>query len=122
MRTLLTALTALMLFATPVMAGDYEDAFAAYQAGDYQKAFRLWKSIARRGNPPSMYWIGLMYAKGQGVKQSDIEAYAWWDVAAESGNSRAAEVKNTLVKYMSIQDLSDANKLAGEYWKKYVLE
>ena len=34
MRTLLAALTALMLFATPVVAGDYEDAVAAYKAGE----------------------------------------------------------------------------------------
>ena len=41
MRTLLTALTALMLFATPVVAGDLEDARAAHEAGNYQKALRL---------------------------------------------------------------------------------
>jgi len=40
-RTLLTALTALMLFATPVVAGDLEDARAAHEAGNYQKALRL---------------------------------------------------------------------------------
>ena len=52
MRTLLTALTALMLFATPVVAGDWEDAkaaYEAYEAGDYQKAFRLWKPLAEQG-------------------------------------------------------------------------
>ena len=42
MRLLISALTALMLFATPVVAGDYEDGLAAYNAGDFQKAFRLW--------------------------------------------------------------------------------
>jgi hypothetical protein len=41
MRTLLTALTALMLFATPVVAGDYENGLVAYDAGDYQKVIRL---------------------------------------------------------------------------------
>jgi len=41
MRTLLTALTALMLFAPPVAAGDFEDAWAAYKVNDYQKAFQL---------------------------------------------------------------------------------
>ena len=38
-----------MLFAaTPVAAGDWEDASAAYQAGDYQKAFRLRKRAAEQ--------------------------------------------------------------------------
>jgi len=39
MRILLTALTALMLFATPVVAGDWEDAVTAFDAGDHQHAF-----------------------------------------------------------------------------------
>ena len=49
MRTLLAALTALMLFATPGGAGDYEDALAAYKAGEHQKAFRRWKPLAEQG-------------------------------------------------------------------------
>lgn len=34
MRTLLAAVTAFMLFATPVVAGDFGDAAAAYRAGE----------------------------------------------------------------------------------------
>ncbi|MFP6771290.1 MAG: hypothetical protein VCE74_02965 [Alphaproteobacteria bacterium] len=42
MRTLIATLIALMLFATtPVVAGDWHNGFAAYNAGDYQNAFRL---------------------------------------------------------------------------------
>ena len=42
MRALITILTAHMLFAaTPVVAGDWHNGFAAYNAGDYQNAFRL---------------------------------------------------------------------------------
>ena len=51
MRTLITILTALMLFAaTPVVAGDFEDGLAAYRAGDYQKAFRLFVPLAEQGD------------------------------------------------------------------------
>jgi hypothetical protein len=46
MRHLLAVLTGLMLFATPVVAGNEEDALAAYKPHDYQKAFRLFKPIA----------------------------------------------------------------------------
>ena len=45
MRTLLAALTALMLFATPVVAGDFEDAFAVYKTGDYEKVFQFLKPL-----------------------------------------------------------------------------
>ena len=50
MRTLLTALTALMLFATPVVARGFEDASAAYKAGYSEEAFRLWKPLAEQGD------------------------------------------------------------------------
>ena len=49
MRTLLTALTALMLFATPVVAGDWSKASAAYFAKDYEKVFRFFKPLAEQG-------------------------------------------------------------------------
>ena len=51
MRTLLAALTVLMLFATPVVAGDLEDGRAAFLVGDYQKAFWLLKPLAEQGSP-----------------------------------------------------------------------
>jgi hypothetical protein len=50
MRTLLTALTALMLLATPVVAGIYQEALDAYVADNYQKALRLFKPLAEQGN------------------------------------------------------------------------
>ena len=74
MRLLISALTALMLFATPVVAGDYEDGLAAYGAGDYQKAFRLWKPLAERGYAVVQYNLGLMYDLGQGVLKDDTKA------------------------------------------------
>ena len=45
MRTILAALTALILFATPVVAVDLEDARAAWNAGDSQKALRLYETV-----------------------------------------------------------------------------
>ena len=44
-------LTALMLFAaTPVVAGDFEDADAAYEAGNYEETYRLLKPLAEQGH------------------------------------------------------------------------
>ena len=120
MRTLLTALTALMLLATPVMAGDWEDAKAAYEAGDYKKAFRITKRSAEKGDARAQWRLGKFYAKGQGVKQSDIEAYAWWEASAYA-STYSERAKDKLATYMSERDIAKAKKIAGEYWKKYVL-
>ena len=45
MRTLLATLTAFMLVATSVEAGDFEDGFAVYKTGDYEKVFRFLKPL-----------------------------------------------------------------------------
>ena len=60
MRLLISALTALMLFATPVVAGDWEDATAAYKAKDYEKAFRLYKPLAEQGRVNDQLFAGTM--------------------------------------------------------------
>jgi hypothetical protein len=64
MRALIATLTALMLFAaTPVVAGDYGDAEAAYKAGDHQKAFRLWKRSAEQGKVAAQALICFCWLK-----------------------------------------------------------
>ena len=61
MRTLLAALTALLLFATPVVAEDFEDADAAYKAGNYEKTYRLLKPLAEQGSSYAQNSLGMMY-------------------------------------------------------------
>ena len=93
MRTLLTALTCLMLFATPVVAGEYDDADAAYKAGDFPKAFRLFKPFAEQGLPSVQYNLGYMYAHGEGISEDYLQASAWYSVSAEQGVEKARENK-----------------------------
>ena len=73
MRTLLTALTALMLFATPVVAEDWM-AGAAYRTGDHQKAFRLWKPLAEQGVAMAQMGLGESYGEGRGVPKDNAKA------------------------------------------------
>jgi TPR repeat protein len=82
MRTLLTALTALMLFVTPLVAGDLEDGIAAYEVGNYQNAYRLLKPLAERGNASAQAVIGWMYRAGKGVPEDDTKAVHWWRTSA----------------------------------------
>ena len=90
MRTLIATLIALMLFAaTPVAAGDLEDAAAAYKARDYQKALRLWKSLAEQGNATAQSNLGVMYDKGDGIPQDTAKAIYWHTKAAGQGFTNA---------------------------------
>jgi len=89
MRTLLATLAALMLFATSVKAGEFEDGVAAYKVGDYQKAFRLWKPFAEQGDAQAQNSLGKMYSLGGGVLKDDAKAVHWYRKAAQQGHAKA---------------------------------
>jgi TPR repeat protein len=116
MRTILTALTALMLFATPVVAGDFEDGFAAYEAGDYQKAFRLFKWLAQQGHVSAQHNLGFMYAKGWGVPANNVKAFYWFRKAAEQGHTSAQN--HLALMYAGGKGVSADDAKAYYWWRK----
>ena len=59
-RTLKHALAAIILvlsFATPVAAGPFEDADAAYGRGDYATALRIRRTLAYQGDPVAQNYL-----------------------------------------------------------------
>ena len=42
-----------------------------------------------QGHAQAQYNLGVMYAKGEGVRQSRTEAASWWQKAAEQGHPTA---------------------------------
>ena len=89
MRTLVAALTTLILFAAPVVAGDREDMDAAIQAGDYKKAFPQLKRLAEQGNVSQQFFLGRFYIEGKGVPENDAKAVYWFRRAADQGHASA---------------------------------
>ena len=86
-RTSITAIAvaAMMMAAPPVVAGPFEDAFAAYSRGDYTTAFQLWRPLAAQGDAVAQYNLGIMYDNGFGVPQDYAEALKWYRLAAAQG-------------------------------------
>ena len=115
MRTLLAALTAIMLFATPLVAGDFGDEVAAYYSGEYEKAFPLYKSLAEQGHVTAQYNLGLIYGKGRGVPENNVKAYAWWSIAATKGNEDVKSNKCIIMKEMTPTQVVEVQKFAGEF-------
>ena len=87
MKNLVTAL--IFTFATTVWAGDFEDGFAASEAGDYKTAFSFYKKAAEQGELAAQFNVGLYYDVGKGVTQDDAETVRWYKLAAAQGNSIA---------------------------------
>ena len=67
----------------------FQQGLEATKRGDYQTAFKLWLPLAEQGDAQAQFNLGLMYDKGQGVKQDDVEAVKWYRQAAEQGDAKA---------------------------------
>jgi len=81
----LVAITAI----APVAAGPLEDGLTAYRERDYAAALEAWRPLADKGEPAAQYRLGMLYAEGKGVAQSDATAALWFARAAEQGNADA---------------------------------
>jgi hypothetical protein len=80
---------------TPAVA-DLVSGSSAYQKGDYAKAVHDFRELAELGQPTAQFNLAVMYTKGQGVRQSDIYAYAWASLAAENGMEKAKTLADAL--------------------------
>jgi len=78
-----------VIFAVPVhsRAGQLEDGRIAYAAANYAEAMRLLRPLAEQRNAEAQIYLGLLYAKGQGVPQDYAEAARWYRKAAEQGDA-----------------------------------
>ncbi len=83
------ALAVLSLASGTGRADQVADGFAAYQQGDYLAAYRLCRPLAEHGNGDAEFLLGLMYANGKGVRQSNAEAAQWYQAASDDGQDVA---------------------------------
>ena len=67
----------------------FEEGLAAAERGEYATALREWQPLAEAGDARAQYGLGLMYATGQGVPKSDVEAVKWYRLAADQGEANA---------------------------------
>lgn len=83
----LIVLVSLLIF--PANAQDYVKGFNAYLRGDYALAEREFRPLAERGNVLAQYKLGLMYNRGEGVRQDFAKAVKWFFRAATLGYAPA---------------------------------
>ncbi len=104
----------------PVGAG-MDEAAAAYHRGDYATVVRELRPLAEQGIAKAQYNLGFMYANGRGVSQDHVQAHMWFDLAVSRfppGEFRDIAVKSrdSVAKWMTPAQISEAQKLARE-WK-----
>ena len=66
-----------------------DEGVKAANKGDYQTAKTIYEELASKGNVGAQYNLGVMYAKGEGVKQDYFKAKEWYEKAAAQGHAKA---------------------------------
>lgn len=113
-RSLLATLAFVILPAGPGLA-DYQSARDAYLRGDFANAFELALPSALEGNARSRIGLGLMLARGEGMKSDIVRSYSWFDMAAADDVREHAVIRilaranrDFLGKQMSAEQLERA--------------
>ena len=76
------------LFPVPTWA-DFQAGIDANNREDYATALREWRPLAEQGDALAQYNLGVLYRKGRGVPQDDVQARQWYAKAAAQGQAKA---------------------------------
>lgn len=72
-----------------LVSADYEAGLNEYQRGHYASAIHEWRTAAERGDGRSQFALGMMFERGEGIGEDKKEAYKWYRLAADNGESDA---------------------------------
>ena len=97
---------------------DLEVGVEAWGRGDYDTALKEFRLLAEQGHTEAQMNLGIMYSQGQGVPKDSVQAYRWCILAAGQGDDLAEKFKNHLEKSMTLEQLAEAQRLAGEWTPK----
>jgi len=79
----------IFIVAILLLKDDRMRAFYAYETGDYKTAYKLMLPLAEQGHADAQKSIGVLYRRGEGVKQDYKEAVKWYRLSAGQGYAKA---------------------------------
>lgn len=87
---------------------------------DYEQALGWFYQSAVQCFVAAQYALGDMYYEGSGVKQSNVQAYAWFSLVKAISNYPQIQVAiDKVTRKMSTEELQLANRLSQEYLNEY---
>ncbi len=109
------ALAILVLVSTGAHAG-LQEARDAYAKKNYRVLLRELRPLVNRGVPEAMFYVGLLFDNGEGVKQDYTKAKEWYLRAAKLGYAPAQTNLGWVLQMGTSTTLSD--KEAGTWYFK----
>jgi localization factor PodJL len=82
---------------------------------DYTTAAQWFEEAAKRGLADSQFNLAILYENGLGVGKNLKQAYLWMSLAAQDKDSEALRRKNILRGKLTADDLSEAERMIGEW-------
>ena len=80
---------ALLLAVQSASAMDFWTGSAYYLRGDFAAAMQEWRPLAEEGDARAQHYLGLMYARGEGVPEDNRQAGRWFRKSAEQGHPQS---------------------------------
>ena len=98
-----------------VSYADFRPGRDAYLRGEYSQAFELFLPSALQGSTKSRIGLGLLLARGDGLKADYIRSYSWFDMAVAQGQGEHIVVqilarvnRDYLAKHMTPAEIETA--------------
>ena len=79
---------------------------------DDEQAFKWYKLSAKQGNARAQRQLGNIYVGGKIVLQDYAKSYMWYSIAAANGSKVAADLRGQAADILTVEELSEAKKLA----------
>lgn len=89
---------------------------------DITQAAAWYRKAADQGDPDSQATLGVLYSMGQGVQQSDVEAYFWLDLAASvkgPNQEKYAANRQMIGQHITADELSDVEDRVAAWKAKH---
>jgi len=100
--------------AIEIRSRQFETGERALSRGDYSQALDALRPLAESGPAQAQFHMGIMSAKGLGVPKDYVQAYAWFEAAAQRGHERARKYLTLVLPRLSSDQVTEANNRAAE--------
>lgn len=85
---------------------------------DPVQAAKWYAKAAEQSDVNSQFSLSVLHANGLGVKQDDLKAYMWANLAAAAGSTLAVWQKDVLSSRMTKEQIAEAQKLSAEWLQR----
>ena len=100
---------ALLLIAIQLQAQNLELAEQAYKDGHYERAAEILKTLADKGKPEALYFLGRMYLEGDGVEKDGVQGLLLLERSANEGFAPAhLDLSRELDQFLSMMILRNS--------------